>query len=572
MPDFRLKKKNKMMQWNKVRKNTDIEWLIRLLLGGVFLYAGIHKIGNPAQFAKIIYGYGLFPGVLINPAAIILPFVEVYTGFSLVIGVYPRAAAFILGIMLSVFIFAITINLMRGYSFDCGCFSFGEKTSGMAAAGLLARDFLLLMMVIHVLCFRGKRRRYYVHETGNIKKNIMKTQETINKNRFLLLLALLCAFPPIATDMYLSAIPFLQKLWHQPLAIVNLTLVGFFISYCVFMLFYGPLSDRYGRRPLLMVGIGFFILASLLCALAENVVSLIVFRVLQGGGAASASALALAISKDVYEGHERERILACIGVIMAMAPMLAPVFGGWMIARFSWRWIFVLQGTIGVIAWLGVFRMPETLEKPSATNVVETAGIYLELLRNRGYVGHVLMMSLIVLPHFAFIGGSADIYISRLGLSEQVFSYFFAMNASAIMAGSFACTQLLPRVGARVLITTGFTGILIGGAGMLIGGLSGPWGLALPMVIVSFSFGISRPPSNNLVLEQVEQHSGAASSLMIFIYFTLGAFAMWLISLDWDNKIHVIGILGTASGGMMLVCWLLLPGIAVKKKMDLYQK
>jgi DHA1 family bicyclomycin/chloramphenicol resistance-like MFS transporter len=372
--------------------------------------------------------------------------------------------------------------------------------------------------------------------------------------------------------MYLSAIPFLEKTWHQPLAMVNLTLVAFFISYCVFMLFYGPLSDRYGRRPLLMVGIGLFVLASLLCALADDVFSLIVFRVLQGGGAASASALALAITKDVYEGHERERILACIGVIMAMAPMLAPVFGGWMMAWFSWRWIFLLQAAIGAAAWFGVFCMSETLKKPSAASALETAGIYLELLRNRGYVGYVLMMSLIVLPHFAFIGGSADIYISRLGLSEQVFSYFFAANASAIMAGSFACTQLLPRVGARVLITAGFAGILIGGMGMLMGVLSGPWGLALPMVIVSFSFGISRPPSNNLVLEQVERHAGAASSLMIFIYFILGAFAMWLISLDWADKIRTIGILGTASGGMMLGCWLLLPGMSVKKKIGFYQK
>ena len=127
----------------------------------------------------------------------------------------------------------------------------------------------------------------------------------MHKNRLLFLLALLSAFPPLSTDMYLPAIPLLQKAWHQPLAVVNLTLVGFFVGYCVFLLFYGPLSDRFGRRPLLLVGIGVFILASLLCALADNVISLIVFRVLQAAGAASASALALAISKDVYQGYER---------------------------------------------------------------------------------------------------------------------------------------------------------------------------------------------------------------------------------------------------------------------------
>lgn len=172
---------------------------------------------------------------------------------------------------------------------------------------------------------------------------------------------------------------------------VNLTLVGFFISYCVFLLFYGPLSDRFGRRPLLLVGIGIFILASLLCALADNVVSLIFFRVLQAAGAASASALALAISKDVYDVHERERILAYIGVIMALAPMLAPVFGGWVLTWFSWRWVFVIQGAIGTTAWIGVFRMPETLKTPVAAGALQTAGIYLQLLGNRRYMGFALL-------------------------------------------------------------------------------------------------------------------------------------------------------------------------------------
>ncbi|WP_372683253.1 multidrug effflux MFS transporter [Desulfosarcina sp.] len=389
------------------------------------------------------------------------------------------------------------------------------------------------------------------------------------KKRPFLLLALLAAFPPLSTDMYLPAIPLLQRAWQQPLAMVNLTLVGFFVSYCVFLLFYGPLSDRFGRRPLLLVGIGIFILASLLCALADNVVSLIFFRVLQAAGAASASALALAISKDVYDVHERERILAYIGVIMALAPMLAPVLGGWVLTWFSWRWVFVIQGAIGTLAWIGVFRMPETLETPVATGALQTAGIYLQLLSNRRYMGFALMMSLMVLPHFAFIGGSADIYITRLGLSEQVFGYFFALNAAAIMVGAFSCTRLLGRVGSRGLLTAGFAGILVGGIGMIVRWIPGPWGLALPMATISFSFGLSRPPSNNLVLEQVDRHVGTASSLLIFIYFMLGAFAMWLISLDWTDKIHTIGMLGTVSGGVILGIWILLPQIKAKMRTKL---
>lgn len=379
------------------------------------------------------------------------------------------------------------------------------------------------------------------------------------------MLALLSAFPPFATDMYLPAIPMLVKVWQQPLSIVNLTLVGFFAGYCIFLLLYGPISDRFGRRKPLMVGIGIFILASILCALADNVFSMIIYRVLQAGGAASASALSLAISKDVYKGHERERILAHVGVIMALAPMLAPVIGGWIMTWFSWRWIFVVQGAIALIAWLGVFRMPETLKTPAVTGVLQTAGIYIQLLRNRRYIGFALMLSILVLPHFAFIAGSSDIYITRFGLSEQVFGYFFALNAVAVMAGAFSCSRLLRFVKSRTIMTAGFTGILIGGLGMMMEWFPGPWSLAVPMAFISFSFGLSRPTSNNLILEQVEENAGAASSLLIFIYFMLGAFAMWLISLDWNDKIHLVGILAAGSGGLVLAIWLVVQKTFVRK-------
>ncbi len=390
----------------------------------------------------------------------------------------------------------------------------------------------------------------------------------MNKNRLLLLplIALLSAFPPLSTDMYLPAIPLLQKIWQQPLSIINLTLVGFFISYCICLLFYGPLSDRFGRRRPLLTGIGIYIAASFLCAVSNNVASLIIFRLLQAAGAASSSVLALAITKDAYKGHEREKILAYVGVIMALAPMLSPVLGGWVMTWFSWRVIFVIQGGIGAIAWIGVFRMPETLKTVSATNILQTAGIYIQLIKNRQYIGIAVLMSMVVLPHFAFIGGSADIYITRFGLSEKAFGYFFAANAAAIMAGSFACSRLLSKIESKHILTISFAGIFVGGMGMVFPWTSGPWSLGIPMAIASFAFGLSRPPSNNLVLEQVDQNAGAASSLLIFIYFMTGAFSMWLISLNWTDKIQIIGILGLLSGGVVLSMWLLISKtIAVKQ-------
>lgn len=375
----------------------------------------------------------------------------------------------------------------------------------------------------------------------------------------LLLLALLTAFPPLSTDMYLPALPHLEQIWHEPTTAINLTLSGFFIGYCFSLLLYGPLSDKYGRRPPLLVGISVYIIASLLSGFANGVASLTILRIMQGAGAAAGSTIAMAITKDLYQGNDRQRILAYMGIIMALAPMLAPVLGGWIMTGLSWHWVFYTQAAFGIIALGGVLRMQESLAAPSQGSILAAMGMYVRLLRNRRYVVLIVLFSLIVLPHFSFIGSAAHIYISKFGLSEQVFSYFFAFNAMAIMAGSFACSRIQKRVSSRWLLTLSFAGILLGGILMNMTIFHGPWRLAVPMALASFAFGLSRPPSNHIVLEQVEHGAGAAAALMVFLYFIAGAFSMWFISLNWNDTIQIIATLAGAVGGMVLLIWLLFP-------------
>lgn len=381
----------------------------------------------------------------------------------------------------------------------------------------------------------------------------------LNNKKLFLLLTLLAAFPPLSTDMYLPALPHLQEIWQEPMTTINLTLSGFFFGYCLSLLLYGPLSDRYGRRPPLLVGISIYIVASLLCALSDSATSLIVFRILQGVGSASASVIAMAITKDLYEGKERQRILAYMGVIMALAPMLAPVLGGLIMTWLSWPWVFIAQMMIGVLAFYGVFELEEPMKTLSAESLMNSVSMYLELVYNKRYITYVLLFSFVSLAHFSFIGSAADIYISSFGLSEQIFGYFFAFNAMAIMAGSFACVKLQKSIDARKLLTMSFSGLLIAGILMFSHIFPGPLGLAIPMAIASFSFGLSRPPSNNMVLEQVDRGAGAASSLMVFVYFMIAAFSMWFISFNWENKITTISLLAMTSSGVVLAIWMLLP-------------
>ena len=372
------------------------------------------------------------------------------------------------------------------------------------------------------------------------------------------LLALLTAFPAFSTDMILPAIPSLAVLWDRPLAVVNLILIAFFVTYGFSLLFYGPISDRYGRKKPLIAGIVIYIIASTLCAMANGATALIAFRILQAAGAASSASLSMAMTKDIFSGSERQRILAYIAIIMALAPMFAPIVGGWILAYMTWHWIFIAQGVMGMIGLLGVIRTPETLKEPSNTPISKVMHSYADLLLNRNYIIMVLVMSVSLLPLYSFIAGSSALYINGFGMSEQGFSYFFAFNALALMAGSMSCLKLTDRLDPRHLMTAGFAGITVGAVLILTIGHYGPWTFALPMALITYSIGISRPPSNHLVLEQVNKDAGAASSLLIFTYFTLGALGMWLVSQEWMERMQILGTITLICGTLVLVAWMIL--------------
>jgi DHA1 family bicyclomycin/chloramphenicol resistance-like MFS transporter len=393
-----------------------------------------------------------------------------------------------------------------------------------------------------------------------------KSNEKLKRNLkgTLPLLALLTAFPALSTDMILPAVPSLAETWNEPLSIINLILVCFFVTYGFFLLFYGPISDRFGRRRPLLAGLSVYIAASLLCASATNAPMLIVFRILQAAGAAASSSLSMAMTKDIFSGQERERILAYIAIIMALAPMIAPVLGGWVLADFSWPWIFVIQAVMGFIGILGVLRFPETLSQISDVPLSRMMHSYGRLLLNPSYIIMVLVMSVSLFPLYTFIAGSSAVYVNEFGLSEQKYSYFFAFNALALMVGSFSCLRLTRSISSKHLMTIGFAGVFLGGLFLLINGQHGPWSFALSMFLITFSLGLSRPPSNNLVLEQVDRDAGSASSLLIFCYFTLGAVGMWFISLEWADKIPVLGTIALSCGAMVLAAWFVLQKRGIK--------
>ncbi len=163
----------------KLCNNQWFEMFVRWLLGIVFVYASYHKIAEPAQFAKIVYGYDLFPNFSINLIAIILPYLEFYSGMALIMGIFPRSAVFIIDGMLFAFIIALSVNLLRGHEFDCGCTSFGEPGYTSSTTQLLIRDIIMFILGLYVLFFDKPRMGSLTQLTTLVKRRAIMRKKTV---------------------------------------------------------------------------------------------------------------------------------------------------------------------------------------------------------------------------------------------------------------------------------------------------------------------------------------------------------------------------------------------------------
>ncbi|MEZ0575658.1 Bcr/CflA family efflux MFS transporter [Halodesulfovibrio aestuarii] len=365
-------------------------------------------------------------------------------------------------------------------------------------------------------------------------------------------ITLLAAFPALSTDMYLPALPIIQEQMGIPLATANLSLVLFFVFFSFFLLVYGPLSDRVGRRPVLLGGITLYIVGCILCALAQSIWLLVAARIVQAAGAASASALAMALAKDVYTGVERQKVLAYIGVIIPLCPMLAPLFGSVVLKYTSWNWIFICQAVLATLAMYGTLTFKEPEFEKIRGSVWKVISRYAAVLSNMQFSLSCFTFSFMGIGFYAFLAGSADIYIVSFGLTEQQYALLFGGNAFGFMLGSLLCSRLCVDMTSMEILRSSLTGILLSSIALCFF-CNTITGFAVTMFMMTFSMGVSRPVSNHMILETVDTDVGTASSLLTFTYFILGALAMQFISFDWASKPLVIGEMGIASAMIPLV-------------------
>ncbi len=376
---------------------------------------------------------------------------------------------------------------------------------------------------------------------------------------YVVFLAAIAAVPAMATDMYLAAMPIIAKQWGVADSRVALSLVLWFVSFSIFLLICGPLSDKYGRRPILLAGLALFTFATVACSLALNVGQLIAFRILQGMGAAGPSSMCMAICRDRYEGSQRKHMLAWIGIILGLAPMIAPSVGATLLKFVHWRAIFVTQALVGGIVLLGSWWFyRETAAERLTGRLFALLGRYAGLAKNRRYALSVTAMGLIVGPFFGFIAFAPIVYIRIYGLSNHAFGILFGLNALMGMLGAFTCTRIMRFLSDTVLLTICLIGCAAGGAALLAWGGFHYAAFAAGMCIVTFCCGMSRPLANHLILEQVHTDIGSASSFIVFYQFMVGAVCMRIVTAPWQAPIRVFGLLALLAPLTVLAVWPLL--------------
>ncbi|MCF8160529.1 MAG: multidrug effflux MFS transporter [Polaromonas sp.] len=350
-----------------------------------------------------------------------------------------------------------------------------------------------------------------------------------------LLLSLLLGLQPVTTDLYLPALPVLTAGFGAPMQQAQLTLTALLLAFGVSQLVWGPLSDRFGRRPILLIGLSAYVLAAIGSALAPSMIALIVWRTLQGAAMGAAVMCARAIVRDLYTPVQGARVmskgLSGLGVIAFLsAPM-----GGLLTEAFNWRFALLALAVFGAVSLAMIaWRFEETLQlkNPSALQGATLLAIWNSILRHPTFLAFSALSAASYGGLFTFLAASSFVFMNVLGLSKTQYGALMALNSLAYIGGTFLCRHWLPRFGVRRSLKWAGLLSLAGGtlmAGLSLAGVQNAWAIMLPQLLFIVAHGIHQPCGQSGAVGPFPHAAGAASALNGFVMM-LAAFAMgsWL--------------------------------------------
>lgn len=384
----------------------------------------------------------------------------------------------------------------------------------------------------------------------------------------LILLGMLTAFGPFVTDMYLPSLPAMGTYFNTTSSLVQLGLTTSMIGLAVGQIFFGPLSDRYGRRAPLLVAMWLFIVSTVLCLLSRDIYQFVAFRLLQGIAGAGGIVISRSVATDKYSGKELAKMLAVIGAINGVAPVAAPIIGGVFTDSIGWQGIFGILLGLGVLLLAGSYRFRESLprERRSAKRWSDTFHSFRVVLQDRQYVFYVLQMAFAQGVLFAYIASSPFIVQQHYGFSPLGFSLCFAVNAVSIGVAAALSVKFHRPANSTLAGCIGMMVLAVCECAALMMGCTF-WVYELLLLLLLFTMGLTFTSTTTLAMECQRANAGTASALLGAVCFASGGIVSPLVGL---GNIQVsTGIIFVVCALCSLLCVLIALG---KRRARLYFK
>ncbi|MES1939066.1 bicyclomycin/chloramphenicol resistance protein [Salinisphaera sp. T5B8] len=381
---------------------------------------------------------------------------------------------------------------------------------------------------------------------------------------FIAVLGMLTAVTPLSIDMYLPAMPGLAREFAVDPAYVQYSLSLFFVGLAAGQLTYGPLADRYGRLPILYFGLGLYLLASVACALSDSVGMLIAARAVQGFGAAAGPVMSRAIVRDRFHGSKAASVMSFVVMVMATAPLLAPIVGGLVLKFAAWPSIFWLLCVYALLCLVALTVLLHESHPPQRrirdrSLLAQYVG-YLALLKRGPIALFLFCGGLMFGALFSYVAASSFVYIDQFGVDESLFGFYFGANVFAMLIGTATNGRLVMYFGYRTLLGVAVVNTLACSLVLLattLSGVGGFWGVAVPLFFLLSTVGVAGANTVAGLLDMAPDAAGAASALFGVVQFSCGAVATWLVGLLGGDAAAMAIVMCLASAGSTLAYILL---------------